>query len=97
MHIYAGNSPKTIKKKLINDFKADLSCDNRVTPEEAETIITKLSNRMRFDNCPLHKKAVLPSACQFCSYGHMLHCHYPYTCSDPKAGCSHYFLEVEES
>lgn len=33
-----------------------------------------------------------PMACMFCSYGHMLECHYPYTCEE--AECSHYQQEM---
>jgi len=29
-----------------------------------------------------------PMACMFCSYGHMLECHYPHTCEE--ARCSHW-------
>ena len=32
--------------------------------------------------------------CMFCSYGHMLECHYPFTCDE--AECSHYQQEMEE-
>jgi hypothetical protein len=34
-----------------------------------------------------------PMACMFCPYGHMLECHWPYTCEE--AECSHYQQEVE--
>jgi hypothetical protein len=34
-----------------------------------------------------------PAACMFCPYGHMLECHYPYTCDEVE--CSHYEQEVE--
>lgn len=34
-----------------------------------------------------------PMACTFCPYGHMLECHFPYTCEG--AECSHYRQEVE--
>jgi len=36
--------------------------------------------------CPLH--ATSPVACTFCSFGHMLECHYPKTCEE--AECSHW-------
>jgi hypothetical protein len=35
--------------------------------------------------------ALHPEACTFCPYGHMLECHYPYTCEE--ARCSHYLDE----
>lgn len=38
--------------------------------------------------------ALNPMACMFCPFGHMLECHYPYTCEE--AECSHYQREVEE-
>jgi len=31
--------------------------------------------------------------CMFCSYGHMLECHYPLTCEG--AECDHYLGEIE--
>jgi len=35
------------------------------------------------DNCQCQH----PMQSMFCSFGHMLECHYPYSCQD--AGCSH--------
>lgn len=37
--------------------------------------------------------AFTPMACMFCPYGHMLECHYPYTCEEVE--CSHYQQEME--
>jgi len=34
-----------------------------------------------------------PIACTFCPYGHMLECHWPYTCD--KVECSHYQQQME--
>ena len=41
--------------------------------------------------CPLGGTNAM--ACMFCQFGHMTHCHYPYTCED--ANCSHYQAEME--
>jgi hypothetical protein len=38
-------------------------------------------------------KAFSPHQCMFCSYGHMLECHYPMTCEE--AECEHYLREME--
>lgn len=37
---------------------------------------------------------ISPMGCMFCPYGHMLECHYPYTCEE--AQCSHYQEEAEQ-
>lgn len=34
-----------------------------------------------------------PMACMFCPYGHILCCHFPYTCEEVE--CSHYQQEME--
>jgi predicted DNA-binding protein YlxM (UPF0122 family) len=39
--------------------------------------------------CPLHKSS--PGSCTYCSFGHMLDCHYPKTCE--QAQCSRYQKE----
>ena len=41
--------------------------------------------------CP--RGATSPMACMVCPFGHMLDCHYPYTCEE--AECSHYQTEME--
>jgi hypothetical protein len=33
-----------------------------------------------------------PMACMFCSYGHVLECHYPHTCEEVE--CSHYEMAM---
>lgn len=42
--------------------------------------------RINRGECPIH--AVNTMACMFCPWGHMLHCHYPFTCEE--ADCGHY-------
>ena len=37
---------------------------------------------------------VTPMACMFCPFGHMLECHYPYTCEEVE--CSHYQQEMND-
>jgi len=44
--------------------------------------------------CPMIETNVPRVRCMFCSYGHMLECHYPYTCDE--AECDHYRQEMEE-
>jgi len=44
--------------------------------------IAKITN----GECPTG--AFSPMACMFCPYGHMLECHFPYSCEE--AECSHY-------
>ncbi len=41
--------------------------------------------------CPT--AGMTPMACMLCPYGHMLECHYPYTCEE--AECHHYQQEME--
>ena len=39
--------------------------------------------------CELHKQKITNlGMCMFCSYGHMLECHHPYTCDSEY--CKHY-------
>ncbi len=35
-----------------------------------------------------------PMACMFCPCGHMLECHFPYTCEEVE--CGHYQQEMDE-
>jgi hypothetical protein len=46
--------------------------------------------RIERNECP--SGAFNPMVCMTCSYGHMLECHYPYTCEE--AECSHYRREL---
>lgn len=61
---------------------------SRKNIEEAEKKLGHATGIGRIDRgeCPMH--AVSPVACTFCSYGHMLDCHYPMTCEE--AECSHF-------
>lgn len=43
--------------------------------------------------CPILGFDVHRARCMFCSYGHMLECHYPFTCDE--AECDHYKSEME--
>lgn len=43
-------------------------------------------------NCPTGAR--LPTACMLCTHGHMLECHYPYTCEE--AECLHYRTEIKQ-
>ena len=45
--------------------------------------------RIELGECP--RGVVAAFACTFCSFGHMLECHYPQTCDE--AECSHYHQE----
>ena len=63
--------------------------------DESKENISDLEAKMRFSTgigrvtrgeCPV--RAVTPIGCMFCSYGHMLECHYPQICVD--AECYHY-------
>lgn len=47
-----------------------------------------------FVMCPMLGFDVPRIRCMFCSYGHMLECHYPLTCEE--AECDHYKAELEE-
>lgn len=56
--------------------------------EEVEKILGHATGigKIERGECPIHPFS--PIACTFCSYGHMLDCHYPLTCEE--AQCSHY-------
>lgn len=43
--------------------------------------------------CKMIGEEVLRIRCMFCSFGHMLECHYPLTCEE--AECDHYRQEME--
>jgi hypothetical protein len=69
--------------------------------EESRKRISDLEKNSRFPTgigridrgeCPLG--GLNPMECMFCSYGHMLECHYPYTCEE--AQCSHWEREMDE-
>lgn len=47
--------------------------------------------RIERGECPTDGRNAI--ACQFCLYGHMLHCHHPHTCR--QAECGHYLAETE--
>jgi hypothetical protein len=68
---------------------------------ESQKVIEELEKHSRFptgtgkierDECEMG--AISPVSCMFCPYGHMLECHYPFTCDE--AECSHYQEEMEE-
>jgi len=45
--------------------------------------------------CELHKvKITNLMECMFCSYGHMMECHHPYTCDSQY--CNHYYYRNDE-
>ena len=67
-------------------------------PETAREMLAFADARARYPSgigkidrgeCP--RGMANAAACTFCSYGHMLECHYPKTCRE--AGCSHYDVE----
>lgn len=62
--------------------------------EEMESLTGRPSGigRITRGECP--SKETRPMACMFCPYGHLLHCHHPYTCEEAK--CSHYQKEADE-
>ena len=67
---------------------------SRKNIKEAEAQLSHATGIGRIDrgDCPMH--ALSPVACTFCSYGHMLDCHYPKTCEETE--CSHYQETIEE-
>ena len=68
--------------------------DSKRAIEEAEKDLGHATGigKIERGECPLG--AISPVACTFCQFGHMLDCHYPYTCDE--AECSHYRQEIEE-
>ena len=45
--------------------------------------------------CALHNTKITNlMACMFCSYGHIMECHHPYTCDSQY--CNHYKFQDEE-
>lgn len=68
--------------------------------EKTREHINEIETRSRFPtgvgridrgDCPAD--GLNPMACMFCPYGHLLECHYPYTCEEVE--CSHYKAEME--
>ena len=68
--------------------------------EESRKHIAELEKHSRFPTgigqiergeCPAG--GLNQMACMFCQYGHMLECHFPYTCEEVE--CSHYLQEME--
>lgn len=45
------------------------------------------------EECPRGFRS--PIACMLCPNGHMLECHFPYTCEEVE--CSHYQQDMEET
>lgn len=46
-------------------------------------------SKIQRGECPVGDKNAI--ACMLCPFGHILECHYPYTCQ--QAECSHYQME----
>jgi hypothetical protein len=70
--------------------------------EESRKRIAELEKESRFPTgigridrgeCPAG--GVSPMDCMFCRYGHMLECHFPYTCEEVECGHYHQEMEVE--
>jgi len=68
---------------------------NRARIKEIEALSRFPTGIGRIDRgeCPVGGLNAL--ACMFCPFGHMLECHYPYTCEHVE--CSHYQQEVESA
>lgn len=66
------------------------------SPELTEEKALELAKKtMPYLSCPANNnEKVPPMRCMFCPYGHMLDCHYPFTCDE--AECSHYFEDIED-
>jgi len=83
-------SPSRFRPRSIEALSQQ-SKDNIAQAEAELGHATGIGRIDRFE-CPLD--AVSPAACMFCSYGHMLECHYPKTCKE--ANCSHYQTAMME-
>lgn len=76
--LYAGNL-------RIMDFLRMLPLDGKYEPGIV---------RIKTGTCPMKGSSGLPISCMFCPVGHLLECHYPYTCEI--ARCSHWEREILE-
>lgn len=74
--------------ELLQKFFTDI--DTLAIPDEAkDDLKQQLKDRIKVDNCPMYKgKPVNPMRCFTCAFGHLLHCHFPYICSDPLSKCT---------
>ena len=70
--------------------------------DEVTNMIKEIETHSRFPTgigkiergeCELGARSSM--ACMFCSYGHMLECHYPYTCEEVR--CSHWVEAWDDS
>ena len=69
------------KMKAVNEeMKAKM---NTVKEEMEAKIRAEISKPNRF--CKDKQTEIPKMGCMFCCYGHMISCHFPYTCS--QAGC----------
>jgi len=59
---------------------------NKIKEIEANSGFPTGIGKIERGECELGARS--PMACMFCTFGHMLECHYPHTCEE--ARCSHY-------
>jgi len=69
---------------LLADFRKNHSENSNMSDEQILGFFKKVNPWME---CPIEKGRVQPMQCMFCSYGHMVECHYPLSCDE--AQCSH--------
>jgi hypothetical protein len=83
-----------VKKALLELERFPMDDQSRKNIEEAEKQLGHATGNGQIERgeCPIG--AISPVSCMFCSFGHMLDCHYPYTCEE--ANCSHYQAEANQ-
>jgi hypothetical protein len=70
-----------------------MDAESRKNMEQIEKTSRFPTGAGKIDRGECELGSLNPMACMFCSFGHMLECHYPHTCS--QAECSHYQRESE--
>jgi hypothetical protein len=74
-------------EEILKKFCEDI--DKMDLPEVVKEDLKKqLKNNIKYESCPkFDNQPVSPMNCFMCPFGHLLHCHFPYTCSDPSSEC----------
>jgi hypothetical protein len=93
IHINDETTIEDAQNQYFQFFKAlGQKCGTEMPDEQIKKRAIDAVSRMHGHiNCPeVHHKVNLMKCHINCPFGHMCECHYPYTCSDPKAKCQHY-------
>lgn len=71
------------RKKILEVKKLEIISNEK----ELENFRKRLEAKYRdpYRKCKINGETVQKMSCMFCPYGHLLSCHYPYTCG--QVGC----------